>query len=437
MRVSVFGLGYVGCVTAACLASGGHNAYGVDVDPVKLDLIRKGRSPIVEKGLGDLVLAGIESGRLRAGHDVMDAIENTDISFICVGTPSGANGSLDLRYVRRVAEQIGEALKSKYAYHLVVFRSTMLPGSVDDVLRPILEATSGKVAGSDFGVAYNPEFLREGSSIYDYYHPPRTVIGQIDERSGDALARVYGDVEGPVVRTTIRIAEMVKYVDNAFHALKITFANEIGNLCKTEGIDSHAVMDIFCLDTKLNLSPAYLRPGHAYGGSCLPKDLRALTQRARARDVWVPVLDAVSVSNEHQQRIALDLILAEGKKRVGVLGLSFKAGTDDLRESPTVALVERLIGKGYSVRIHDRNVSLASIFGSNRAYIEHEIPHISSIMFEDMGDVVEWAETVVVASRDPEYQDISRNIRDDQVAVDLVRLPNTSTTKGRYVGISW
>ena len=437
MRISVFGLGYVGCVTAACLAAGEHEAFGVDVDPVKLESLRRGRSPIIEAGLGELVKAGVEKGRLRVGDDPFYAISQTDLSFVCVGTPSERNGGVDLRHVRRVAEQIGQALKRKSEYHLVAFRSTMLPGSVDDMLRPILETTSGKVAGLDFGLAYNPEFFREGSSIDDYYHPPRTVIGQIDERSGGLLALVYGDVMGPVVHTSIRIAEMVKYVDNAFHALKITFANEIGNLCKAEGIDSHAVMDIFCLDTKLNLSPAYLLPGHAYGGSCLPKDLRALAQLAHTRNISVPILNAIALSNDNQQRVALDLVVAEGNGRIGVLGLSFKAGTDDLRESPAVALVERLIGKGYSVRIHDHNVSLAGIIGSNRAYIEREIPHISSLMFNELADVLDWAETIVVTSRDPEYRGVAGVIRENQVVIDLVRIPRMPRSNGQYHGIAW
>jgi GDP-mannose 6-dehydrogenase len=313
----------------------------------------------------------------------------------------------------------------------------MLPGSTEAVLLPILEKYSGKRVDVDFGLAYNPEFLREGTSISDFYHPPRTVIGQTDDRGGDLLARLYVDVEAPVVRSSIRVAEMVKYVDNTFHALKVTFANEIGSICKAEGIDSHEVMDIFCLDTKLNLSPAYLKPGYAYGGSCLPKDLRALIHRARSRDVVAPLLEAIPVSNEQPQRLALDLIARTGKKRVGLLGLSFKAGTDDLRESPSVSLVERLIGKGYAVRIHDRNVSLATIFGSNRAYVEREIPHLASLMRERLADVTEWADTLVIASRDPEYDEVIRYLREDQVAIDLVRLPNQSTSGGRYHGIAW
>jgi GDP-mannose 6-dehydrogenase len=437
VRISVFGLGYVGCVSAACLASGGHEITGVDVDPVKLSLLRQGRSPIVENGLPELIGREVAADHFRVTDAAGTAVEESDVSFVCVGTPSAENGSLDLRYVRRVTEQIGRALSAKSAYHVVVYRSTMLPGSVEDQLIPLLEEFSARRVGVDFGVAYNPEFLREGSSIVDFQNPPRTVIGQSDERSGDVVARIYAGLDAPLVRTTIRVAETVKYVDNAFHALKVAFANEIGSFCKSQDVDSFDVMDIFCLDTKLNLSPAYLKPGFAFGGSCLPKDLRALTHQARSCDVSTPLLDAITTSNEQHKRIALDLVLREKHRRVGVLGLSFKAGTDDLRESPAVELIEMLIGKGYAVKIHDRKVSLASLFGSNRAYIEREIPHIASLMCESVGEVVEWADTIVVANRDPEYDGLMQRLRPNQVAVDLVRIPQQPDGKGRYVGIAW
>ncbi|MCC6176372.1 MAG: nucleotide sugar dehydrogenase [Chloroflexi bacterium] len=437
MRVSIFGLGYVGCVSAACLASSGHEVIGVDTDPIKLGFLREGLSPIVEPGLGDLIRTGVDAGRLRVTDDARAAVFDTDLSLVCVGTPSADNGSVDLRYARRVAEDIGRGLRDKDEYHLVVFRSTMLPGSVEDVLRPILEEDSGKQAGPEFGLAYNPEFLREGSSVSDFYHPPRTVIGELDAASGDLLGIIYADVEAPLVRTSIRTAEMVKYVDNAFHALKVTFANEIGALCKREALDSYEVMEIFALDTKLNLSPAYLKPGAAFGGSCLPKDLRALTQRARSQDLSVPLLESVLTSNERHKREALDLVLREGRRRVGVLGLSFKAGTDDLRESPTVELVEALIGKGYDVAIYDRNVSMSSIFGSNRAYIEREVPHISSLMLDSIDELMSRSDVLVVANRDAEFHDLPRRLRDDQTLIDLVRIPHEDAREEQYVGIAW
>lgn len=438
MRVAVFGLGYVGCVSAACLAASGHTVYGVDIDPIKRESILRGRAPVVEKGLDDLVAAGIQSGRLRVTDSASEAVLASDVSLICVGTPSNENGSLDLRYATRVAREIGVALRPSDTYHCVAFRSTMLPGSVESVLIPVLEEHARKRAGRDFGVAYNPEFLREGSSVTDYYAPSRTVIGALDGRAADLVCRLYENLAAPVVQTSIRPAEMVKYVDNAFHALKIAFANEVGAICKAEEIDSHQVMNIFCLDTKLNLSPAYLKPGAPYGGSCLPKDLRALTHHARANDLTIPVLEAIGTSNDQHKAKVLNLVMRQKGKRVGILGLSFKAGTDDLRESPTVGLVEALLGKGYQVRIYDRDVSLGAIFGSNRVYIEREVPHIGSLVTDSLDHLVEMSDVIVVANSDSEYRTIVERLHDNQILIDLVRIAEPdAVTKGKYVGVAW
>lgn len=442
MRVSIFGLGYVGSVSAACFASLGHQVIGVDIDRFKVETINGGGSPIKEeKGLEELIAQGVQSGQLRATTDEREAIANTDVSLICVGTPSSDNGSLNLNHVRRVCEGIGRALKEKTAYHVVAFRSTMLPGSCQKELIPILEASTGKKAGTDYGVAVNPEFMREGAAVADFHSPSRTVIGELDRRSGDLLAELYSEVKAPIVRLDLKTAEMVKYVDNCFHALKVTFSNEIGNLCKAEGIDSHRIMEIFSMDTKLNLSAAYLKPGAAFGGSCLPKDLRALLHRARERDLETPLLRGILASNEYQKRLAFELVRKTGKKKVGLLGLSFKSGTDDLRESPMVELAETLIGKGYEVAIYDRGVSISALYGSNKTYIEREIPHISRLMSDTLDEVLKKSEVLVISNRDPQYTGILPNLSEGQILIDLVRLskelPQTDILNSKYTGICW
>ena len=434
--ISIFGLGYVGAVSAACLAQLGHRIIGVDVSAVKVETINAGRSPIVEHGLDELMREGVESGCIQATSDAMRAVEETDISLVCVGTPSRPNGSLDLTAVGRVAESIAMALARKDRYHVLVVRSTMLPGSTDERIIPVLEEFSNRRLGDDFGVAYNPEFLREGSSIRDFHEPPYTIIGGSDDRALDAVAELYAGVSAPVHRVPIRVAEMLKYVNNAFHALKIAFANEVGVICKRQGIDSHAVMELFIADRKLNISPAYLRPGFAFGGSCLPKDLRALTHHARGLDVAAPVLEAVLPSNERHIDRAYELVRATGQRKVAVLGLSFKAGTDDLRESPLVELVERLIGKGYDVSVYDRNVSIANLHGTNRAYIEQEIPHIVSIMSDSLDDMLAGADVVVVGNNDPEYATALSRAATTPHVIDLVRVAD-SADGGRYQGIAW
>jgi len=439
MDISILGLGYVGCVTAACLSRQGHRVIGVDVDADKVATVREGGSPIVEPGLPDLIAQAAADGRIEATTDAAYAIHASDLSLICVGTPSRSNGDLDLRYVRRVCEEIGAALRATGEYHLVVLRSTVLPGTADGVVLPILERASGKRVGLDFGLAFNPEFLREGTAIADFHNPPRTVIGEWDERSGDGVAALYKHLDAPLIRTNLPTAEMVKYADNAFHALKIAFANEVGNLCQAESIDSHEVMDIFCLDTQLNLSPAYLKPGYAFGGSCLPKDLRALLYRIKTQDLSAPVLEAILPSNELQKGRGADLVLGLGRNPVGVLGLSFKPGTDDLRESPTVGLIETLLGKGYEVSVYDPNVSLANLVGANKAYIEQQLPHIATLICDTMEQVLAEAEVIVVASREPAFFEVPKRLRPRQVLVDLVRLVDQpdDTLNGRYYGIAW
>ncbi|HEY6247761.1 MAG TPA: UDP-glucose/GDP-mannose dehydrogenase family protein [Pyrinomonadaceae bacterium] len=436
MKLSIFGLGYVGCVSAACFAKEGHEVIGVDVSATKVAIVNEGDSPIVESGIGDLIKNVVTARRLRATTDTNDAVENSDVSLICVGTPSNPNGSLDLSYVKRVCEQIGERLKTKSERHVVVVRSTMLPGSVSEVVIPALETASGKKVGSDFAVCINPEFLREGTSLKDFYAPPFTLIGADDEKSAETVRSLYASIDAPVYSTSVNTAEMIKYVCNCFHALKVSFANEIGNICKALSVDSHEVMDIFCQDTKLNLSPYYLKPGFAFGGSCLPKDLRAINYKAKQLDVEVPILSSILTSNKLQIQRAVEMIVASNKKRVGVLGFSFKAGTDDLRESPMVVLIETLIGKGYSLSLYDRDVSIARLFGANRVYIEKEIPHISTLMRATIDEVLTNSEIIVIGNKANEFQNIRARLRADQILIDLVRIDD-ATSEGSYQGICW
>ena len=436
MRISIFGIGYVGCVSAACLARAGHDVIGVDVNPTKVEIINSGASPIVEPQINELIQDVVKARKLSATTDSMQAVKDTEVSLVCVGTPSKSNGSLDLGHVRRVCEQIGAALAAKSERHTVVIRSTMLPGSVESVVQPALESTSGKKAGEDFGLCVNPEFLREGTSRKDFYGPPFTLIGTDDEQTKDIVSGLYADIDAPVFTTSIKTAEMVKYVCNCFHALKVSFANEIGNICKALELDSHEVMKVFCADTKLNLSSYYLKPAFAFGGSCLPKDVRAVTYKAKELDVEVPLLTAISITNRLQIERALDMVLRTGKKRVGVLGFSFKAGTDDLRESPMVTLIETLIGKGLELVIYDRDVSLARLVGSNREYIEHEIPHIARLMRSSIDEVLSTTDTIVIGNKSEEFRQIESRVRPDQTVIDLVRLFDRPSGNG-YQGICW
>ena len=436
MKISIMGLGYVGAVSAGCLAEEGHEVIGVDPQQAKVDLINAGKTPIIEKDIGEMIARNVAKGRLRATSDVQEAVRHTDLSLVCVGTPSMGNGHIDLRYVTRVCEQIGEGLRN-HPGHTVVVRSTMLPGTMCGTVIPALEKTSGLKAGEDFGLCINPEFLREGTAVYDYFHPPKTVIGQIDQASGNVLAKLYGHLPCPLIRTDYETAEMVKYADNTWHALKVSFANEIGNICKGLGLDSHKLMDIFCQDTKLNLSPYYLKPGFAFGGSCLPKDVRALAYKAKILDVQVPIINAIMPSNQIQIERGIQAVIDKGSKKVGILGFSFKAGTDDLRESPIVELAERLIGKGYDLRVYDANVNIASIHGANREYILNQIPHISKLMVGSMQEVLDHARTIVIGNGAAEFREAPRLLGPGQTIVDLVRIADTASVEGIYDGICW
>ncbi len=438
MKISIFGLGYVGAVSAGCLAKDGHEVIGVDPYQPKVDLINAGKTPVIEKDIGEIMQKAVADGLLNATQDVRRAVFDSDISLICVGTPSQPNGSLDLKYVRKVCEEIGAALKEKEGFHVVVARSTMLPGSMRSVVIPVLEEASGKRAGVDFGVCNNPEFLRESTAVYDYYNPPKTVIGETDSAAGDMLASIYAHLDAPLIRTSVETAEMVKYTDNVWHALKVGFANEIGNICKAVGIDGHEVMDIFCKDTKLNLSAYYMKPGFAFGGSCLPKDVRALTYKARASDIDVPILNAIIPSNQKQIEKGLAMITGKGSKKVGILGFSFKAGTDDLRESPLVEVIERLIGKGYDIRLYDKNVKIATLVGANKDYILNHIPHISKLMVDSIDEVLAHADTIVIGNGAVEFREVAEQIPAGKNVVDLVRIIGRSSSSGSgYDGICW
>ena len=437
-RVSVFGLGYVGSVSGACLAKMGHHVIGVDANPSKVALINRGLPPVIETGLSELLGSVTKSGAFSATESWQEAIAATDVALVCVGTPSSANGSLSTDLVKRVSEQIGAAIATKSDHFVVAIRSTVLPGTVERVVIPILEARSGKVAGRDFGVCMVPEFLREGTSVKDFFHPPKTVIGELNCRAGESVAGLFEGIEAPLIRTSIRVAESLKYADNAFHAIKVTFANEIGNICKAAGCDSHEVMKIFCLDTKLNLSPYYLKPGFAFGGSCLPKDLRALTYHARSMDVQTPLLDSILVSNKKQVERVTTLLQGYKGSSLGFLGLSFKHGTDDLRESPILEVIETMIGKGFHIGIYDEFVSIARLVGANKEYIEKEIPHISSLMRSSAEELMREADVVVVSNAGEKFREILAQMsRPNQVVIDLVRIAESTDVKGQYYGICW
>jgi GDP-mannose 6-dehydrogenase len=440
MRIAVFGLGYVGSVTSACLAKLGHHVVGVDPNEYKVGCLARGESPIVEKDLGELIATAVREGRLCATTDPVVAVRDADLVLVCVGTPSREDGSLDLDHVAHAAGEVGAALRAHPHRCVVVFRSTMLPGSVETRLVPRLEEASGGKAGRDFGVCYNPEFLREGTAVADFFSPPITVLGVGDEASAAPLLSLYGAIEGEVAVVPVRTAEMLKYVNNAFHGLKVAFANEVGVLCKKEGVDSHEVMRLFCKDVKLNLSPYYLKPGFAFGGSCLPKDLRAITHRARERNLDLPVLESILPSNERQVRRAIACVekARAPQRKVGVLGLSFKAETDDLRESPIVRVVGALVGKGWELKLHDAHIDAAKLVGANRQYLEAEIPYLDRVFCRDPREVVAGSEVIVIANTHPAYRDVPRWMSDGQTLVDLVRLVEPGdVVRGEYVGLAW
>jgi GDP-mannose 6-dehydrogenase len=438
LRITVFGLGYVGAVSAGCLARRGHQVIGVDVNARKVASINDGEAPVLEPGLPEAIAEAVAAGRLRATQDAAEAVRQTDVSLICVGTPSGAQGSIDFAALEHVCADIGAALPSHEGRHTIVVRSTVLPGTTEEIVIPALERSSGLVAGRDFGVAMNPEYLREGTGVADFDTPEKTVIGQLDDASGDPLVQMYGNLADRIFRVPIKVAEAAKYVDNAFHALKVGFANEVGALSVEFGIDSHQLMEIFKSDRKLNISEAYLTPGFCFGGSCLPKDLRALVHRAKGSHVDVPILESVLRSNEAHFRRTYDLLTANGRRRIGLFGLAFKPNTDELRESPFVELAERLIGKGYDLRIYDPSIHLPSLTGTNREYIEEHLPHLKQLLAETAGEVVEHAETCIVASR---HEEVGRALEsaNGRMIIDLVRLPDTADLerKAEYHGVAW
>jgi GDP-mannose 6-dehydrogenase len=439
LSISVFGLGYVGSVSAACFASMGHRVIGVDVNPAKVEMMARGKSPIIEARMNELVAEANRACRLQSTVDSIAAVMESDISFVCVGTPSLRSGKLDLSHIEKVAGEIGAALKQKKSGHIFVLRSTVLPGTTESIVLPILEQTSGRRAGTDFVVAYNPEFMREGSAVADFLQPPYTILGAQDPSHLAPLRELYKETPGKVFETSIPVAEMVKYESNAYHAVKVTFANEFGTLCKQLGVDTQAVTEIFLSDTRLNISPAYLSPGFAFGGSCLPKDVRALTHRAKELDLKLPMLESLLPSNvEHVER-AVEAVMRTNKRKIVQLGLSFKAGTDDLRESPQVQLVKRLLGEGYEVRVWDEDVSLGRLAGSNRQYIEEVIPHIGSLLSADLDNVLKWGEVVIIGNKSAKKDDLMRRLREDQIVIDLVNLDRTRRASGAssYEGICW
>jgi len=436
MKLSVFGIGYVGCVSAACFAKEGHDVISVDANRVKVEIVNSGKSPIVEPDIDELIGKMVREGRLRAVTDAIEAVKGSEMSLVCVGTPSQPNGSLDLSHIERVCREIGAGVQAKRERHTVVIRSTILPGTMENLVVPALEAGSGKKVGRDVGIAINPEFFREGTSLRDFYSPPFTLIGA-EEEDAMLVRRLYQNVNAPIFVMGVGAAAMVKYACNCFHALKVSFGNEIGNICKALSIDSHEVMDVFCQDTKLNLSPYYLRPGFAFGGSCLPKDLGAITCKAKELEVDVPVLLSVLQSNHLQIERALEMVLRANTRRIGLLGLSFKAGTDDLRESPIVSLAESLISKGMQLAIYDRQVSLAHLLGANKEYIERQIPHISQLMRSSLKEVLDASDVLIIGNNSEEFREIESELRPNHLVIDLARLWTGRTTGRQYDGICW
>ena len=438
MKISIFGLGYVGAVSLACLSRDGHEVIGVDIDQAKLALILAGKTPVVEEGMVELMAQVATCGRVTVTSDAQLAVQGSELSLVCVGTPSAHNGSQDQGAMLNLVEEIGLAIGAKEAPHVVVFRSTLVPGTVEDVLRPIIEAKSGKKDGEGFFLCFQPEFLREGSSIGDYDKPPFTVVGANHPYPVQRLRALFGELPCQFFETSVRSAEMMKYCCNNFHALKITFANETARLCDALGVDAFEVMDLVCQDTQLNISRAYLKPGFAFGGSCLPKDLRATTHLAKLHDVEIPMLAGIMPSNRSHLDMALQKVLATGKRKIGFIGLSFKTGTDDLRESPMVTLAEQLIGKGMQLSIYDPQVHLAQLIGSNRSFVEKHLPHIGQMLRADMEGVVDASEVLVVGLGGQAVCDVlATHSRADQVVLDLVNLPNRAAIAARVDGLCW
>lgn len=435
MNISIFGLGYVGCVGAACCAKLGHNVIGVDVSTNKVNLIKNGQPTIIEKDIKELCMEGHLNGRLKATTNVKEAILNSDVSFIAVGTPSSAKGHLNLDYIYTVARQIGEVLKKKETFHIVAIRSTVLPGTNKRV-GEILEEASGKKRNLDFTVVSNPEFLREGTSVHDYLNPPLTLIGTDSELAEMKFKELYKNIQAEFIVTDIKVAEIMKYVNNTFHALKIVFANEVGNICKKLDIDSHKVMDIFCKDKELNISSYYFKPGFAYGGSCLPKDSKAFRTLARDLYIDVPVINSINDSNENQKKNAINTIISKGKRNIGILGLSFKAGTDDLRSSPIVDVVETLLGKGYIINIYDKNVKVSELTGTNKDFIMAKIPHLQHFITDKLEAVIDSSDVIVITNKEKEFGGILKK-HPGKIIIDLVRAWKEVDYEGIYEGLSW
>lgn len=436
MKISVFGLGYVGVVCSACFSRDGHNVIGVDVESTKVDLVNKGKSTIIEEGLEEQITKSVNNNFLSTTKDYKKAVLDTDISFICVGTPSLSNGAINLAYIYEVAKQIAEVIKEKDSFHTIVVRSTVKVGTLK-ICKEIIEDVSGKMHDQDFGVVSNPEFLREGTAMYDFVNPPYTIIGTYSSKSRLVMTELYSSIDAPIHQIRPEEAEMIKYANNNFHAMKIAFANEIGNICKENEVDGHVVMDIVAKDRKLNLSPYYLKPGFAFGGSCLPKDVRGLTQIAKSHDLKTPLLSSLIKSNFYQIDRGLKLIYNTGKKKVGFLGFAFKSGTDDLRESPIVTVIETLIGKGYDLSVYDSNVHLSSLLGKNKEYINSHIPHIYKLLKEDIQDVIDASDVLVIGNNAKEFGELLPTISSDKTIIDLVRVNKDKTSKDNYIGICW
>lgn len=438
MSISIFGLGYVGSVSAACLAHQGYKVIGVDPNQMKVDMINAGQAVIVEPDLTELTARVVAKGNLRATQDIVDAVMNSELSFVCIGTPSKKDNGLDLQYIERFCEEMGQVLKEKNEYHILVFRSTMLPGSIRNVVIPILEKYSEKKEGDTFSVCINPEFMKEGTAIHDFHYPPLSVVGTSDPRVRYKLSQINTVCTNmSTIFLDIEEAELLKYINNIWHALKVGFGNEIGAVCKSLNIDSHLVMDVFCQDTKLNISPHYLKPGFAFGGSCLPKDLRAFLHKSQILNLNLPIIGSVLPSNRSQIDSAMNLIIEQGNKRIGVLGFCFKANTDDLRESPLVELIERLIGKGYELILFDKNVSASKLHGANRDYLLNHIPHISDLMVESIEELLARSQTIIIGNKAQEFESVLDNVTQDQVIIDLVRIRDNIPKSEKYLGICW
>jgi GDP-mannose 6-dehydrogenase len=436
MNISIFGLGYVGCVSIGCLAKNGHHVVGVDVSQVKVDQINDGKATIIEKDIEEMIAEQRKKGNIEATTDATYAIEHSDLTIVAVGTPSSNKGHLNLDYIFKVAEAAGMALRVKDRFHIIAIRSTIMPGTCDR-FASIVEQFSGKKRNIDFAMVSNPEFLREGTAVHDYFHPPLTLVGSDNRMAAETVASLYRELPGEIVLTDLKIGEIMKYVNNTFHALKIAFGNEVGNICAEMGIDSHKVMEIFCMDRQLNISPYYFKPGFAFGGSCLPKDLKGLQTLAHDMYVSVPVIESINKSNEAQVLRAIEIVKETGKRNIGFLGLSFKAGTDDLRNSPAVTVVETLIGKGYNVKIYDKNVYLSNLVGTNKAYIEQHIPHLSKLMVGEISQLDTEVDMVVINNREEEYVRYLEGVSADKIIVDMIRLPESFRNRPNYIGINW